>query len=1526
MAFSGAEGPRAQAGPDLHEFVTERLGFLPAAPKLAMGLPETTVRLLPSKWPDDNPPPPTCSLLSVASQKGLLAAAGPDVLVLATTESVRRAYHESANSQEKDKMLEPSATIRPFTPQATISLPVRLTHVAFSSDESCLVIAAEQGGGLAAYHVQSLLSGGKDSAFQIATSGTSVRALAPNPSAFPHIFAVVLADGKLLMADMQSRQLVSGNNGHIFKEGVSCASWSTKGKQIALGLADGTGCCLDPQGAIKALIPRPPQMTDALPVTSITWVANDVFLLMYTPPPGSEASDSQTYLATRVEKTSNFTFHKVGVEGDPLPAFGSRTPNTHYVVKLKDWPPALSDMLIFCSTASEDVALVTKATQPLTTQLDASKVTNVYTQTSLENRRAILPSTEDMEITSPIGVALDLSAKENAQAPFGNDPEFPETSTPLPALMILNTEGVLSTWWIMYDDSVRQKQAYPGLTYQKGAGAPAQTQAAITNPGAPAPPSSQLSAPSAGLQLGGGSLANPRTSPWSIGASNSQEPVKAQSTSLFGSLGSSISHSGSTPTNQATGLFGSAGPTASQPGNLPSALQPSASSGQSLFGGTSTLGAQSNVWGMKPLQPTQQAPTKIFGSSAGSSPGSFGKPSGAGVPGAASPATQSSPFARFATQDAGGVANPSPFARAFAQQGSGNAPGSGALAKFTPQNQGSVSGFGSFAQQGSGGASKPSPFASSAQQKPSTPGLLNTPSFGSTVSFPSNTTGSFGSSSTIGAGTTQFGGALAPKLDSIVPNSKEMDMDMGSGDSPSKTKTPDTAQETNLGLGMGGFKLGSSFKESAMPASITEEDSESPPKKDDNFFGSGFRNALGDSSAKNAESEPKIKQEPEAQKETHLMSVPPAVPDKSALGDASLQSAAGKPTQQTAKDDAPLPPDFTKLKPLKAPEDAPLPPDFTATKAKPAEEDLPPIAGSPPVDLGDDARFSEDERESEARLKAEAAEINRRLEDEEDESDWADESDDSERDEESGLSEEAQETAASSRAAAGAAAGRSLASRLDFPSPSNAKDSSTTPAGMPKAPHFPPPSAIQQSPRSPSPVRPSSTSLGQPRSSSSSRRMKKTTVPPAKPLPRPASATRKSDLESRSEQEVELTDDEGDRVRAELDSEIVPSKTLEPFVAHQDYIGVSAKKGISGQIECLYRDVNSMIDTLGLNARSLQAFIKGHSELNKDGEKVRSDLEDEAAWCLTEIEDLAILQRNALNLLEAGRIENPAAYCEELSIVKKEMTRLRTKTVEIRKEIRERTDPEAVGLQRAKPLDEEARQQQNELRAALGSFQGRLQEAEATLSLLRADLAASGVEGSPAKQAQPTFEAVTNTILKMTAMIEQKSGDVDVLESQIRRLPGGLASLSLGNANDFDEDELASAMGRSRITDRSTPLATPPASRRRLMGRNEETPLGMSGTFSSSRFRTPRRNPETGVGWSPEVSTRQQRNGNADGALRASLLGHGANGSAAKKKMRDVDKEEVARWHARRARRTEVLRCVKEGVEKRARAQTQTQT
>ena len=104
-----------------------------------------------------------------------------------------------------------------------------------------------------------------------------------------------------------------------------------------------------------------------------------------------------------------------------------------------------------------------------------------------------------------------------------------------------------------------------------------------------------------------------------------------------------------------------------------------------------------------------------------------------------------------------------------------------------------------------------------------------------------------------------------------------------------------------------------------------------------------------------------------------------------------------------------------------------------------------------------------------------------------------------------------------------------------------------------------------------------------------------------------------------AEEEQDLSDREDEKVREELDTEVEATTTLAPFLAHQDYVGNINKPGIPGQIEKVYRDINSMVDTLGLNARSLQAFIKGHEEMYKDGGRSGEDLEDADDWVLIEI-------------------------------------------------------------------------------------------------------------------------------------------------------------------------------------------------------------------------------------------------------------------------------------------------------------------
>jgi nucleoporin NUP159 len=226
-------------------YFTQALGFL------ALG-GEAKVQLLPSQWPSDNLPPPTASLMSIASQKGLLAAAGPDAVIVASTDSVRKAFQEPRSGDSE---------VRPFRPQLTLPMPMRVSQVAFTADESHLVLSAEIGGGLAVYEVQSLLSGSTERAFEMPTNSLALRALVPNPTAEKgELLAIVTKDGKLMMANLKEKNFVSGANGPVLKEGVSCVSWSTKGKQLVAGLGDGSCFQMTPEGEGKGDIPRAPNV------------------------------------------------------------------------------------------------------------------------------------------------------------------------------------------------------------------------------------------------------------------------------------------------------------------------------------------------------------------------------------------------------------------------------------------------------------------------------------------------------------------------------------------------------------------------------------------------------------------------------------------------------------------------------------------------------------------------------------------------------------------------------------------------------------------------------------------------------------------------------------------------------------------------------------------------------------------------------------------------------------------------------------------------------------------------------------------------------------------------------------------------------------------------------------------------------------------------------------------------------------------------------------------------------------------
>ncbi|KAI9722425.1 MAG: hypothetical protein M1828_004792 [Chrysothrix sp. TS-e1954] len=1306
FAAQGSSQPNVQAGPQQPDITAESVGFSSIAG-------ETKLQLLPSPWPAQDLPKPTSSLLSICSREGLLAAAGPDTLVLGSTKSVRETFTSNAS---------PASNVTSFTPELKISIP-KVSQVSFSSDDKYLTVCAADSGGLAVYEVAALKSGKTDVAFQIATEGVPVRALTPNPFAeFGRIHAVVLQDGKLLIADLAERRIQPGKQGPVLYEGVSCVSWSAKGKQVVAGLGNGTAVQLTWDGQTKATIPRPPQVSDGHHVSSIMWLNNDSFFIVYTPTnfDPDRAPDSMYIFMARESGTVNFRSEHLA---EPFPPMGmNRSPPHHFIQRLRDFPPNLTDALIFASTTSSEIAVITNSKVPLNKSPEAANSAGTYHYTSMvdDSRRAALPMGDEGD-TSAIGVAMDMSSMEPVKKPIRSDETLEESKTPLPLLMALNNDGILSAWWFAYDDSIRQGIAYPGLVAVAGTAVPTS------------------SATPAAILTSSGFGATSSPSRPTFGAS---QPAFGTSTGLGGNQ----SAWGSSP--QASMPQQSGGLSFGKP-----AFASSTAFGASTFGQSGGMGAKGSVWGT----PTSQAQS----SSQNQASTPFGGTSNQAA----------SPFGQLSSKPG---SNASPFTAASPFSNLGN-------------NQGGLFG----------------------QKTGSAPGITSQQSFGSTVTIGSSMDSSFGRPSGFGttpslsknASDVPFGQPAAPKDSSA-------DDDMMEDDTAQTTKAPDDSQKPTgtapsglFGLGPSGFKLGSQFPQN-------EASKKEDIKKDGNsLFGSGFGASLQNSSK---DDKPEKK--------------PPALPESP-----PEKADAGPKVKVEEDDDVPLPPDPTQAqlkeaakpppqmsKPAPTPEPPALP---SSPKGKDAESEPSP-AGSPPVDLGEEPSSpnSTAATETPQQQRITSAPIGRTP-------NWS---------------------------FGGVSQNPSPLSHLSTTSPSQATEATrtfsftpntTTPKVSKPPVHFDFPGRAQESPRSPSPVRNDQTSptLGSPRRirSPSPRRLSQqksqqqpapqstTTTPTAPPPfrqpslshqqpsrtvstsrldPVPEASTSPAPKQPPADSYRDTTDftpdndDAADRTAAELATDPAPTRTLPPFLAHQDYVSRVQGDSTAAQLERLYRDINSMIDTLGLNARALKGFVSGHSDIpdsSKLGDQQRDWLEKPSAWVLAEIGDLSVVQKDLVSHLDANRVHDVRQKVKDIQETRQNIAKLRAKNSDYAHRITladENSDhPDAVTARQA-PLSAEQTAQLYDVRTAYAKVNRQLSETEDAIAVLRAKLAslatARGEDSNGQSGNVPTVEAITNTIQKMTRMAEEKRTNVDLIEIQINKLglgrggseELGMSRLSLGGS------------------------------------------------------------------------------------------------------------------------------------------------
>ena len=1210
------------------------------------------------------------------------------------------------------------------------------------------------------------------------------------------------------------------------------------------------------------------------------------------------------------------------------------------MLRLREFPPNLTDAIIIASTGSEDVGLLVRSKTQLSSdqapdQLDAFLTVSIAD----DSRRAQLPMSEDLQPTSAIGAVLDLSSKDKVPRPLPKE-EFDDSAGPLPALMVLNNEGILMTWWFVQADSIRQRTSFPGLAalggYQARQTPEAQRQASpfgsVGQPAAPAlgrPTFGQPSTSTFGSAFGSAASASTFGAPSPHAPASSAAPAFGNKPSPWGTASTAA------PTTSAFGKpsFGSPTP----PGGAIASSTASTSSvfGKPSFGSPTPPGggavapafgqagglARASPWGT-PQTGSANASGSAFGQTGNLNMRSnaFGGSSSAAPFGSTSASTSAAPtggFASFATTTSAFMTTKpasAPTGSVFGQPSSG--PSSSSIANS--------SAFGQFSN--STEAPKPAFGGTSGFKLGST--FKGDGTASDDAPKPVATTGS----SMFGSG---FGETLN-KAETELPQTKDADMDddseavpevkpqeQNSSKEPAKDPAPaETPKPTTEPKYSGLF--GAQTQSSATPANA-----ESSKVAAGWSFGKLKPDAIAPKEIHvkgkdlpTQASSPKIKTEPESSEDEgsrHLEEtpLPPESTSKTtfAPGDSS---ASSKSSNEEPAAEPPLPPDpFPTKSKLSNVESAsaepPLPPDPFPSKTKGKTRESPPAEAPKLPDDDEDEAGDEDEEGSEEGDEEEDEEGN----EEEDEDEGAD-------DEGSGVDVAQELTSPSdptqspkSSPETSFTSKKSTSDDLFSKGPSKKAATKNPPLfgevsktstvfGKPSV-FFPPPNKSQQSPRSPSPIRQSqlsadslrpegSRSISAPGPSTpfgNRNAAPKRVAVPSQQTPIAGAELRKQEAQKRAEErarqaaeeEQSLSDEEDELVRRELETPVAGSRKLDPFLAHQDYVGRIEKSGLPGQIEKVFRDINSMIDTQGLNARSLTAFVKGHTEQIEDEISV-DDLSHANDFALDEISKLMNLESKLSADLESHNIKNTHEYLATCRDIRKDIQSLHHKHHDMAKAVEAtKEEPDAADSAHSAPLSLEQASQQYDVRKRFAHFQQLLGQAEGDLTMLRAKLAATDrLQGSSARaglppQKKPTVEAVTKTILKMTSMVEKKSGDIDVLEAQLRKL--GLPALENGG--------LSRSSGSSR---EASPFSARKAGRRQA---NNQSPLSKSVRNGAKTFTVP-------YGNSP---------------LRKSVNGNGnAGGVAEKSPSEGLEEEQEGLWKLKVARRKEVNGLVKGVFEK----------
>ncbi|KAF3313337.1 hypothetical protein TWF173_006076 [Orbilia oligospora] len=793
-SIAAPQGPaEVVVGDEVQESESDLIGYVALAGELR-------VKVFDGQYPEGDLPIHSSQLLSISQKRQLFAAGGPQGVVVARTSTLRAAFKNTATV---------NGNTLPFQPECIIPMSLRLSHIAFTSDGTYLLLAAQLGG-IAVYLVDDILSKGNSVQPQSQINTGPLLEMKPIPTvADAEKVCIVVGSGWGQGGSVGIVDLKTTKVHENLKTGVTTVSWSPKGKQIICGGSLGGLAWIRPDGGEADAVEGVPNYPNHF-VSSIFWVESTIIFVILTPKPQpGQAHDNESihFVLMREPNTRKHTFYRVN---DMTPPFGMVSrPTYHSFIHLKGWGPNMKDCLVLSNTCSTDIGTVMRLNN------------TPFTPTSIlsDGRRANLPLTADGGDATPIGFSLDLTAPdaERVSNPF---PNVEQSATSLPCMWILTNEGVISAYWVVYSDAVKvdnSSAAYPELLAYESQ-QPPQTPQRTTGPtfgqsgfgqsqssafGAAKPAFGQPSTPTSAFGQPSKPLAFGQTSaPTSVFGQTSQP------TSAFGQPSTSTSAFGQSP--QPPSAFGQPQSAFGQP-SQPSSAFGQASAPQPAFGQPS---APQSAFGQTTAPFGQSTVKPAFGQPA------FGSASTLGRPGMSAGAFGSSTGSTFGSGSAFGAQS---GASAFGQKPAAPAFGSTTALGSTAPAFGSSTPLGSTA-----------PAFGSATALGQTRPAFGQPAFGSSgggtgfgqTSQLGSKLSAFGSSTTAGTGGfAKFSGGGGFGAGNANTGASPAFLQQSGSSNPFASKTPDTfgslkgnAPVSAFGSGaQGGFTVPSAFGSTATP-------------------------------------------------------------------------------------------------------------------------------------------------------------------------------------------------------------------------------------------------------------------------------------------------------------------------------------------------------------------------------------------------------------------------------------------------------------------------------------------------------------------------------------------------------------------------------------------------------------------------------------------------------------------------------------------------------------------------------------